>query len=226
MRKVVTGMGFWIRLGVVSVFVAGSALAGAAAFAQGAADASTLKGDAVHGKAISYTCLGCHGVAGYRNAYPNYEVPKLEGQHPEYIVAALKEYKSGDRSHFTMHSQASELSDQDMADIAAYFAGTPLTPTGRPPTGVPDAANVCVYCHGTDGVSSMTIYPSLAGQHADYIVRALDEYRKGGRKNPIMATFAGQLTPAQIDTVAAYYSQMRPSLRTLARPSTRFTAQR
>src|SRR5579872_5502637 len=85
-----------------------------------------LHGDPVHGKAISYTCLGCHGIQGYRNAYPNYSVPKLEGQHPEYLVAALQEYRSGERSHTTMHSQASSLSDQDIADIAVFFAGKPL----------------------------------------------------------------------------------------------------
>src|SRR3569833_914852 len=82
-----------------------------------------LQGDAKHGKAISYTCLGCHGIEGYKNAYPMYSVPKLEGQHPEYLTAALQEYRSGDRALMTMHAQASTLSDQDIADIAAYFAG-------------------------------------------------------------------------------------------------------
>src|SRR4051812_26600234 len=72
-----------------------------------AAAATVAAGNAEHGKAISYTCLGCHGVPGYRNAYPNYSVPKLEGQHPEYIVIALQSYRSGERSHLTMHSQAS-----------------------------------------------------------------------------------------------------------------------
>jgi len=60
-------------------------------------------GNPQKGKQISYTCLGCHGVDGYKNAYPNYSVPELEGQHPEYITAALKEYRDGDRAHLTMH---------------------------------------------------------------------------------------------------------------------------
>src|SRR5580698_1743214 len=102
-------MGCWIRSGIVSIFAVSAALAAGLACAQ-------IKGDAVHGKAISYTCLGCHGIDGYRNAYPNYSVPKLTGQHPEYLIAALQEYKGDQRSHLTMHSQASELSDQDMAD--------------------------------------------------------------------------------------------------------------
>src|SRR5215472_13645716 len=91
-----------------------------------------LKGDPKHGKAISYTCLGCHGIEGYKNAYPMYSVPKLEGQHPEYLIAALQEYRGGDRAHLTMHSQASTLSDQDIADIAAYFAGKPIVSQGKP----------------------------------------------------------------------------------------------
>ena len=68
------------------------------------------------------TCLGCHGVVSYTNVYPTYRVPKLGGQYPEYIVAALKGYRSGERSHPTMEAQASGLSDQDIEDIAAYFA--------------------------------------------------------------------------------------------------------
>lgn len=82
-------------------------------------------GNAAAGKTKFYTCVGCHGIPNYNNAYPAYRVPKLGGQHPEYIAAALNEYKSGDRSHPTMHAQASTLSDQDIADIAAYLAAAP-----------------------------------------------------------------------------------------------------
>src|SRR5262245_61417995 len=107
--------------------------------------------DPAHGKALSNTCLGCHGIPAYKNAYPNYSVPKLEGQHPEYIVSALQGYRSGDRSHLTMHSQASSLSDQDMQDIAAYFSAEPLKPSGKTVGKPPEAAQVCVACHGPDG---------------------------------------------------------------------------
>ena len=79
-------------------------------------------GDAERGKAITSTCLGCHGLSSYTNVYPTYHVPKLGGQHPDYIVAALKAYKNGERKHATMHAQAYSLSDQDMADIAAYLS--------------------------------------------------------------------------------------------------------
>jgi cytochrome c553 len=79
-------------------------------------------GDPVAGKEKAQTCMGCHGIPGYRNAAPEYHVPKLGGQHAEYIIAALKAYKAGQRNHPTMRAQASTLSDQDMADIAAYFS--------------------------------------------------------------------------------------------------------
>ncbi len=78
-------------------------------------------GDVEAGKVKSSTCIGCHGITNYSNVYPSYRVPKLGGQHPEYVVAALKGYKSGDRSHPTMQAQAAQMSDQDMADIAAFL---------------------------------------------------------------------------------------------------------
>jgi cytochrome c553 len=155
-----------------------------------------------------------------------YSVPKLEGQHPEYLAAALQGYKGGDRSHLTMHSQASSLSDQDMADIAAYFAGKPLVSKGKPADPPPQAATLCVSCHGQDGVGIAPTYPSLAGQHSDYLFRAVDEYRKGGRKNPIMKGFAATLKDEDIEAIAAYFSKLQPSLSTESRPYTRLTADR
>lgn len=73
------------------------------------------------GRIKAFTCMGCHGVADYTNVYPTYHVPKLGGQHAQYLVAALQAYKTGQRSHRTMRAQAANLSDQDMEDIAAYF---------------------------------------------------------------------------------------------------------
>ena len=79
-------------------------------------------GDARQGKVKFQGCIGWHGIPLVTNAYPTFKVPKLAGQHPEYIVAALKGYKNGERLHKTMNSQARSLSDQDMLDIAAYLA--------------------------------------------------------------------------------------------------------
>ena len=86
------------------------------------------------------------------------------------------------------------------------------------------AAQVCVACHGQDGVGITPQYPSLAGQHEDYIERALHDYKKGGRKNPIMATFAWQIKDADISVIAEYYAKRKPALETEARPSTILTA--
>jgi cytochrome c553 len=189
-----------------------------------AADAGTLAGDPKRGKELSYTCLGCHGIDGYRNAYPNYTVPKLEGQHPEYLSAALHGYREGDRSHITMHSQAETLSDQDIADIAVFFAGKPLTTSGKPQGTVPKAAALCTSCHGQDGIAIAPMYPSLAGQHIDYLARAIDEYQTGGRKNPIMKGFAANLSAQDIAAITKYFSSQTPQLRTEPRPYTRFSA--
>lgn len=81
-------------------------------------------GDPVAGRVKSETCLGCHGIVGYYNTYPTYRVPKLSGQNHEYIVAALQAYKTGQRTHGTMQAQAISMSDQDMQDIAAYWAAS------------------------------------------------------------------------------------------------------
>lgn len=89
-------------------------LSSATGFAQG--------GDPEAGRVKAYTCTGCHGIPGYVMAYPTYHVPKLGGQHAQYIESALKAYREGERKHPTMQAQARALSDQDIADIAAYFA--------------------------------------------------------------------------------------------------------
>jgi cytochrome c553 len=193
--------------------------------AQPAPAAAALKGDPHRGKLISYTCLGCHGIDGYKNAYPMYSVPKLEGQNPEYIEAALHGYRDGDRSHITMHDQAETLSDQDIADIASFFAGKPLSPTNSAADTAPKSAQLCTSCHGKDGVAVAPMYPSLAGQHQDYLVRALEEYQNGGRKNPVMKGFVGSLKPADIAEIARYFSALSPSLRTEPRPYSRFSAE-
>lgn len=83
---------------------------------------SYAAGDAVAGRLKAYTCTGCHGITGYANAYPNYHVPRVAGQNYEYLVAALNSYRSGQRKHPTMNTQAESLSEQDILDVAAYLA--------------------------------------------------------------------------------------------------------
>lgn len=177
-----------------------------------AAPAQASAADTARGAKLSYTCQGCHGIPNYRNSYPVYSVPKLGGQHTSYIVAALKEYASGDRSHPTMHAQAVTMSGQDMQDIAAYLSGEERKPTGHAVGAAPKAGQTCVACHGSDGIGIMPEYPNLAGQHADYIEQALKAYRAGQRKNPIMGGMAAPLTDEDIKALAQYYSSQRPGL--------------
>ena len=201
----------WVR---VAGFVAVLALAGFAPRAEAA-------GDAERGKQLGYTCLGCHGIENYKNVYPTYNVPKLVGQHPDYLVGALKSYRSKERSHGTMYAQAASLSDQDIDDIAAYLSGSTVLDVAAVPRGnAPEKVTaLCSTCHGKNGVGIAPIYPTLAGQHADYLERALTEYRKGDRKNAIMPAFASQLSELEIKQVAEYYASQQPPLKTLLRPT-------
>lgn len=93
-----------------------------------AAPVQAADGNAEAGRVKANTCMGCHGIPKYNNVYPTYRVPKLGGQSAEYLAAALHEYKAGNRAHGTMHAQASSLSDQDIADIAAFLATAPKHP--------------------------------------------------------------------------------------------------
>ena len=108
----------------LAVLAAGNAAGQAAAPAPaGAAPA----GDPARGSQLVQMCQGCHGIVGWRTAFPEvYHVPKIAGQHPAYVVKALQAYKSGERSHPSMKGIAATLSDKDMADLAAYYAQTGL----------------------------------------------------------------------------------------------------
>jgi len=94
----------------------------APATAAPAANAAAVTGDAARGKPLTYTCQGCHGITGYKNAYPNYHVPRIGGQTAQYLSNALHEYRQGKRKHPTMQAQAESFSEQDIADIAAYLS--------------------------------------------------------------------------------------------------------
>ncbi|MET0985676.1 MAG: cytochrome c [Steroidobacteraceae bacterium] len=168
---------------------------------------ASAEGNAKKGADLAYTCLGCHGIPNYKNAYPNYRVPKVGGQHVSYLESALKAYASGERSHPTMYAQATSLSDQDRADIAAYLAAQPLKPAKQVVGTPPAATQVCVACHGPDGVSPTAEYPVIAGQHADYIEHTLRDYKSGKRKNPIMAGIAAGIKDEDIPALAAFFSR-------------------
>jgi cytochrome c553 len=171
------------------------------------ADASAA-GDAKRGKVLAYTCHGCHGVPDYKNAFPNYSVPKLGGQNALYLINALDAYAGGDRSHQTMHSQAATLSDQDRADIAAYLQSSVVQPNKQVIGTPPPAAQTCVACHGSDGAKVLgPDYPILAGQYADYLVHALQEYKSGKRKNPIMAGIITGVDEKDFEAIAEFFGR-------------------
>ncbi len=170
--------------------------------------AAQADGDAARGQKLAYTCMGCHGVEFYKNAYPSYSVPKLGGQNAPYIVAALEEYRAGSRMHPTMRGFASSLTAEDRADIAAFFHSKLPPSAGPAPVGTPPPqAAPCAACHGQNGRGTTPDYPNIGGQHADYIAQALNDYRLGKRKNPVMAPFAQQLTREDIEVLAEYFSE-------------------
>ena len=107
-------------------------VAGAGVLAFVAATSATAAGDAAAGRQKSAMCEGCHGIPGYKTAFPAvYNVPKLGGQHAGYMVKALQDYKALQRSHPTMRAIAAGLTDQDMADLAAYYAADPAKTAGK-----------------------------------------------------------------------------------------------
>jgi len=177
-------------------------------------------GDAERGAILADTCLGCHGIPGYRNAYPSYRVPKLGGLAEDYIVISLQGYRAEMRGHATMQAQAATLSDQDMQDIAAFFASQGSLEPGAPRDSARTArgqekAAVCTACHGPGGVSATGNWPTLAGQHEDYLKNVLNQYKSGMRQDPVMAGQALALTEDDIADLAAYFSS-QPGLYTVA----------
>jgi cytochrome c553 len=185
------------------------------------AEGGPTAGDPVIGEKKFYTCYGCHGLDTYKNAYPDYSVPKLRHQTASYLIAALQEYRSGERPHATMHAQAVSLSDQDMADIAAYLqGGEPIKPSTVAAAGkAPAQVAACGACHGANGAGPENPItptpPILAGQHEDYLEQALTAYRNGRRKNAVMGSMAQLLkNEDDIKAAATYFSEQPSPLHT------------
>ena len=185
--------------------------------------------DAQRGSTKVQMCIGCHGIVGYQTDFPLvYKVPKIAGQDARYIVSALTAYRGGDRKHPTMHSVASSLTDQDIADVAAYYAqlGKPDAPVpATPETPVPDkiksAVTTCVSCHGANfSTPTDPSIPRLAGQYPDYLLFALKSYKVEGnphygRANAVMGAMAKPLKDDTIDEIASYLASLPGDLRTV-----------
>ena len=150
-------------------------------------------GDAAVGATKAPMCIGCHGIVGYQASFPEvYKVPMIAGQSAKYIVSALTAYNKGERRHPTMRGIATTLTEQDMADLAAFYerqgkdaAGTPppATLAHAVPEALKDRMAACVACHGANFSAPIDpAYPRLAGQHADYLYAALKAYHTDGNK--------------------------------------------
>jgi cytochrome c553 len=178
---------------------------------------ASAEGDAAAGKQKSATCAACHGADGNSN---NPEWPKLAGQHPAYTVKQLKNFKDGERVNAQMNGLAAPLSEQDMEDLAAYFANQDIARGQADPELVElgerlyrggDLAReiaACSACHGATGLGNPAArFPMLAGQHALYIETQLKAFRAMTRANDagqMMRNIALKLTDQDIQAVASY----------------------
>jgi len=196
---------------------------------------SAPTGSAAAGEKKAAMCIGCHGIPDYKASFPEiYRVPMIAGQGAKYIVSALGQYKKGDRKHPTMRGIAASLSDQDMADLAAFYSTeaksepAPAALTGTPPADVAELLKKgnCASCHGANFSTPIDpTYPKLAGQHPDYLFIALKEYQTDknpqvGRNNAIMMGMARPFTHAEAKVLAAYIASLPGELKTV--PQSRF----
>jgi cytochrome c553 len=186
------------------------------------AHAQEIKGDAKAGGQKIAMCIGCHGIHGYQASFPEvYRVPMISGQNAKYIVSSLNAYKKGERKHPTMRGIADSLSEQDMADLGAYYEQhakvEPVTKTPK----VPDAKvaallqkGACISCHGENFNKPIDpSYPKLAGQHKDFLFVALKSYKTEnmatwGRNNGVMGGIAKQFTNAELKAMSAYIASL------------------
>jgi len=199
------------------------------------------EGDVEAGKAKAAVCGACHGATGVSpmGIYPN-----LAGQHAAYIVKQLNDFKAGTRTDMMMAPNAANLSDQDMADLAAYFssqkraseqasasnkssntaiassASTKVDIVTSTPAKAIYAGNVtagknksamCASCHGVDGNSAISMYPTLAGQSANYIAKQLANFKSGERVDPVMVGMVAALSAEDMNDLAAYFAVQTPN---------------
>lgn len=195
----------------------------AASLADGQKDLFT-QGDASVGASKATVCFACHGPKG--NGAVNPAWPKLAHQNSAYIYEQLMAFKSHDRSNPVMWAQAGNLSDEDMRNLAAYFAAQDVVPGVASKDAVAIAQPLyrggnlqqripaCAACHGANGEGNPAVkYPRLAGQNPDYVIAQLKAYKDGSRgaKGPgqIMQTVASRLSDKEIDALAHYVSGLQ-----------------
>jgi cytochrome c553 len=195
--------------------------AAAPAFAQAPAAAGPPKPDLAKGQAIStQVCAACHAADGNRGAPAN---PIIAGQHPEYLIKQLENFKAGARKSPIMQGFAAPLSEADMRNVAAFYAskqakpgfakskdsvelGSKIWRGGLPDRDIP----ACAGCHSPTGAGIPSQYPRLAGQHADYTEAQLVAFRSGARANSApMTDIAAKLNDREIDAVSDFLAGLR-----------------
>jgi cytochrome c553 len=196
--------------------------------------AQEVKGDAKAAEQKIAMCIGCHGIKGYQASFPEvYRVPMISGQNAKYIVSALNAYKKGERKHPTMRGIADSLSEQDMADLGAYYEQHGNI---QPVKAAPKAADAkvaallqkgaCISCHGDNFSKPIDpSYPKLAGQHKDFLFVALKSYKSEnqstwGRNNGVMGGIAKQFTNAELKAMSAYIGSLEGDMKVL--PQSKF----
>ena len=171
--------------------------------------AAAPPGDPAAGKTTAAVCAACHGT-------PAAAGPSLDGQREAYLADSIKAYKAGLRTNPIMGAMVQSLSDADIRNVAAYYAGLSCRSAGSAGSGgtavavsgeAAIAAN-CVVCHGADGVSRQPLWPNLAGLSGNYLAEAMKSYRDGGRKNKLMSAMAAGLTDINAASLAAWYSSV------------------
>lgn len=194
--------------------------------------------DATAGRKKAAMCIGCHGIPGYQASFPEvYKVPMISGQGAKYIAAALTAYKKGERKHPTMRAIAGSLSEQDIADLSAFYekhgrdAVKPVadTPAVQPNAQVAAllAKGACVSCHGANFDKPIDpAYPKVAGQHADYLYAALKSYQvtgnpNVGRSNAIMSAQVKPFSHAELKALARYIASLPGDLAVVPEPRLR-----
>jgi len=203
--------------------------------APGAAQAQDTKGgDVAAGHNKAAMCIGCHGIKGYQASFPEvHKVPMISGQNAKYIASALGAYRKGDRKHPTMRAIAGSLTDQDIADLAAFYEqdGGKSEVTAAAPAPSADVAELlkkgaCTTCHGENLSKPIDpSYPKLAGQFGDYLYVALKAYKTEknpnvGRAHPVMVAQVQQFKPAELKALAGYVASMPSELKTV--PQSKF----
>ena len=166
------------------------------------------QGDANVGQRLSQGCQSCHGVDGNANKA---DMPSLAGQDAKYFVKAMKQYRDGKRQHEKMFEAAEKFNEQDLLDLATYYAAQePIKRDVRAPLKSTEWIARCARCHGIDGNSSDPRFPMLAGQDEDYLKKTLKAYSTEGRNTTTMHAMADPLSAMDIERIAAYFASQQP----------------